>query len=155
MRKALVVIKEFSGRSIGNIERHGEAKAMTEQHAQNLLRGNCIAIDVPDAITSDHLKAVLKLAEAEKWTKDGEVDVTVNPQDETWSRVPATVEHYEIEEDSVKIKDLADEIAATAAKTAKKQAAKDSIKSKRADVSTMTLVQLKAIVADLLDLIED
>jgi hypothetical protein len=58
----------------------------------------CILVLVPEVLAVE--------AQPEKWTKEGETDVFVDPQDETWTHAPAVAgvegvpAHYEVQEDA-------------------------------------------------------
>lgn len=66
-----------------------------------------VHVEVAGGLDADCVEAITV---AEKWTKDGESDVSVDPEDQTWTHVPA---YIDLQED-------------TAAAAAKVQAGRDS-----------------------------
>lgn len=108
MKKALVFVKEWNGRQVGEIER------VTEQVPAIFLLSDkiCTVVDAPENFNSAYHEAVLVAEQAAKWTKEGEQDVFEQPMidngqgnmipDESWLFVAAIPEHWEIQENAQK-----------------------------------------------------
>ena len=101
MKKALVIKSEFSGRLVGEVFTVGEPADIDSRNGN--LYNNMVKVEVPaelEEITSSQLEGELIPALTEKWTKDGQADVSENPNDDSWTYVPASVEHWELKKKS-------------------------------------------------------
>lgn len=97
MKKALIVKSEFVGRKVGEIHEINEAKEINSRGGN--LYNKMVKVEIPaelEGVDKSQLKGSLIPSLPEKWTKDGEADVSENPNDVSWTYVPAVKEHWEI-----------------------------------------------------------
>lgn len=100
MKKALVYIKEFEGNLVGKVAMRMEASEMNKWTHHHVSNGIAIKVEVPallEELPEDQLTGVLVPLVNEFWSKDGEADVSVDPEDETWTYNASVPEHYEIQ----------------------------------------------------------
>lgn len=100
MKFAIIAKEAFQQFTQGQVLKVYESDASEEGkgvHSSYLNGGEfgpCVHIEVPEGVNAETHKAIMV---AEKWTKEGEADVFENPNDETWTHVPA---HWELQEDA-------------------------------------------------------
>ena len=112
----------------------------------------CIHLAVPEELDDRAIQYDFGGAVTEYWSKDGEDDVQVNPEDDTCTYHPAVEDHHRIIEDGVK---KADVDASNQAAAAAEQARTDRfgrIQASRADMAAINSVPaLRDVVSDIID----
>ena len=100
MKKALVYIKEFEGRTVGQVSMIMEAAEMDKWSHHHVSSGMAIKVEVPvecESLPENQLAGVLIPTQAESWN-DGTNTVYVEPADLTgWTYQAMIPEHYEIQ----------------------------------------------------------
>ena len=98
MKKALVVKSEFDGRLVGHVHDVGEAADSNKLNGNHYNKMEKVELPVElEGIPSSELKGVLVPVASEFWSKDGQANVSVDPQDETWTYNPSVPEHWEVQ----------------------------------------------------------
>lgn len=95
--KALVLKQDYNNKSTGDI-----FMIVGDDWSGFLLsNGICESVTIPDGLDNHFLK-VVEIAEVpDSWYKEGESDVFVDPEDETWTYVAGTPAYKIIEQDTV------------------------------------------------------
>jgi len=89
MKKALVWKEEKAGRVVGQVERIGEPERIDPLKGN--LYNSMVKVEVPtelEDVPLEHLEGVFVPAVSEFWSKEGEADTNINPQDESWTHHP-------------------------------------------------------------------
>lgn len=108
MKKFIPVYKEDGeyGKK-GDIKKMIEAESLEDaykKHGSDMgRRGTVDYLEIPEGEDHRHYKAELIAATEDHWEKDGFADVTVDPEDVSWTFVAALAEHYGVVVDATKV----------------------------------------------------